>query len=62
MTTSWAPFTMWLSFFIGWFSKIVILRISGIKLFRRFQPFSWVWSLVKPWLVESGLLSAYLQK
>ena len=39
MTTSWASFTMWSSFFIGWFSKIVILRIGGIKLFRRFQPF-----------------------
>ena len=39
MTTSWAPFTMWSSFFIGWFSKIVILRIGGIQLFRRFQLF-----------------------
>ncbi len=39
MTTSWAPFTMWSSFFIGWFSKTIILRIGGIKLFRQFQPF-----------------------
>ena len=39
MTTSWAPFTIWSCFFIGWFCKIVILKIGGFKLFRRCLPF-----------------------
>ncbi|MAG85528.1 hypothetical protein CMK10_15370 [Candidatus Poribacteria bacterium] len=39
MTTSWAPFTVWSSFFIGWICKTVILKIGGFKLFRQCQPF-----------------------
>ena len=39
MTTSWAPFTVWSSFFIGWLCKVLILKIGGFKLYRRCRPF-----------------------
>jgi hypothetical protein len=39
MTTSWAPYTVWFSFFWGWLFKFVILQSSGFRGFRRFRPF-----------------------
>ena len=39
MTTSWAPYTIWFSIFLGWLSKFVILRLGGLKLYRQMRPF-----------------------
>lgn len=39
MTTSWAPYTIWFSIFLGWMAKFFILRIGGLKLYRRMRPF-----------------------
>jgi len=39
MTTSWAPYTVWFSFFLGWLLKYLILKLSGFRGFRRFRPF-----------------------
>lgn len=39
MTTSWAPYTVWFSFFLGWLFKFVILKSGGFRGFRRCRPF-----------------------
>ncbi|MGQ9609923.1 MAG: DUF6785 family protein [bacterium] len=39
MTTSWAPYTIWFSIFLGWLAKFVILRFGGLKLYRQMRPF-----------------------
>jgi len=39
MTTSWAPYTIWFSIFLGWLSKFVILKAGGLKLYRQMRPF-----------------------
>ncbi|MBD3184146.1 hypothetical protein GF312_17815 [Candidatus Poribacteria bacterium] len=39
MTTSWAPYTIWFSIFLGWLSKFVILKFGGLKLYRQMRPF-----------------------
>ncbi len=39
MTTSWAPYTVWFSFFLGWLFKFLILKAGGFKLYRRIHPF-----------------------
>jgi len=39
MTTSWTPFTVWSSFFIGWLCKILILKIGSFKLYCHCRPF-----------------------
>jgi hypothetical protein len=38
MTTSWAPYTVWFSFFLGWLFKFIILKYGGFKLYRRLRP------------------------
>ena len=39
MTTSWAPYTVWFSFFVGWLIKFMIFKYGGLKLYRRCRPF-----------------------
>ena len=39
MTTSWAPYTIWFSIFLGWLAKFIILRAGGLKLYRKMRPF-----------------------
>jgi len=39
MTTSWAPYTIWFSIFLGWMAKFLILRTGGLKLYRKMRPF-----------------------
>jgi hypothetical protein len=39
MTTSWAPYTIWFSIFLGWMAKFFILRAGGLKLYRKMRPF-----------------------
>ncbi|MDA1193229.1 MAG: hypothetical protein O3A46_16255, partial [Candidatus Poribacteria bacterium] len=39
MTTSWAPYTVWFSFFLGWAFKSVILRGGGFKGYRTMRAF-----------------------
>jgi hypothetical protein len=38
MTTSWAPYTVWFSFFWGWFFKYLILKTLGFRGYRTFRP------------------------
>lgn len=38
MTTSWAPYTIWFSIFLGWLSKYVILKFGGFKAYRKLRP------------------------
>ena len=39
MTTSWAPYTIWFSIFLGWLAKFLILRVGGLRLYRQMRPF-----------------------
>ncbi len=39
MTTSWAPYTVWFSFFWGWLLKYAIMRGLGFKGYRTWRPF-----------------------
>ncbi|GIX07038.1 MAG: hypothetical protein KatS3mg115_1441 [Candidatus Poribacteria bacterium] len=39
MTTSWAPYTVWFSFFLGWLFKGLILKAGGFRSYRAFRPF-----------------------
>lgn len=39
MTTSWAPHTVWFSFFWGWAFKFMILKALGFRGYRRWRPF-----------------------
>jgi len=38
MTTSWAPYTVWFSFFWGWLLKYLILKAFGFRGYRQFRP------------------------
>lgn len=38
MTTSWAPFTVWFSFFLGWAFKYSILKYGGFSLYNKARP------------------------
>ncbi|MBM3239273.1 hypothetical protein FJZ31_23520 [Candidatus Poribacteria bacterium] len=38
MTTSWAPYTVWFSFLLGWLCKYFILKAGGLRLYRRLRP------------------------
>ncbi len=39
MTTSWAPYTIWFSIFLGWLSKYLVLRFGGLRFYRKARPF-----------------------
>jgi hypothetical protein len=39
MTTSWAPYTIWFSIFLGWLAKSIILKVGGLRFYRQMRPF-----------------------
>jgi len=38
MCTSWYMYSAWLSIFLGWIAKVIILRVGGAKLFNDLKP------------------------
>jgi hypothetical protein len=38
MTTSYATFCFWSSFFLGWLCKYVILKFGGVAQYRKLRP------------------------
>jgi len=39
MATSWASLHLWFSLFLGWLSKVLTTRSSGLRGFVKFRPF-----------------------
>ena len=38
MTTSYATYCFWSSFFLGWLCKLLILKFGGVALYRKLRP------------------------
>jgi len=39
LSGNWSTNLLWLSLFIAWFVKLILLRYGGLRLYRRAVPF-----------------------